>query len=139
MTSTRFSRLLVLVFSIVVAAAATAQTTAKTPSPANVVNVTDADNGKDIELTTTQTLQVSLKATAGTGYSWSVLGDPGPLKLMKQSTHGAHGAKPGASQLQVFRFSASSPGIANLALVYRRSWEYNTQPAKKFEVKVNVR
>ena len=137
MTSTRCSRLVVLFFSI--ALAATAQTTAKKSSAANVVNVTETDNGKDIEMTTAQTLQVSLKATAGTGYAWTVLGDPGPLKLMKQSTHSVHGAKPGGAQMQVFLFSASSPGIANLALVYRRSWQYNTPPAQKFAVKVNVR
>jgi predicted secreted protein len=45
----------------------------------------------------------------------------------------------GAPQMSVFQFSAASAGLANLTLVYRRSWEYNTTPAKTFSVRVNVR
>ena len=107
--------------------------------PASILNVTEADNGKDVDMSSGQTLQVKLPSIAGAGYAWTVNGDPTPLKLTKQSTQRKKSAKPGAAQVSVFQFSASSPGIATLTMVYRRSWEYNVPPAKKFEVKVNVR
>jgi predicted secreted protein len=145
MTSARLSRYTARIFITVVLAlsgvTASAQAKAQKPAgePAKVVNATEADNGKDVDMTSGQTLQVKLPSIAGTGYAWTVNGDPTPLKLTKQSTQRSKSAKPGAAQVSVFQFSASSPGIATLTMVYRRSWEYNVPPAKKFEVKVNVR
>jgi predicted secreted protein len=111
------------------------------PAPASTVTITDADNGKDIELTTGQTLEVKLKSTAGTGYSWAVSGDPAPLKVTKSSTQRNKGSSPraGASQSSVFELTAASPGLSTLTFIYRRPWEYNMPPAKTFSVRVNVR
>ncbi|HZP23656.1 MAG TPA: protease inhibitor I42 family protein [Terriglobales bacterium] len=110
-------------------------------APASTVVVTDADNGKDIDLTSGQTLEVKLKSTAGTGYSWTVTGDPAPLKLTKTYTqhNKSASARAGASQSTVFQLNATSAGLSTLTLVYRRSWEYNVPPAKTFSVRVNVR
>ena len=145
MTSARLSRYTArILFTAVLALSgvtASAQAEAQKPAggPAKIVNATEADNGKDIDMSSGQTLQVKLPSIAGTGYAWTVNGDPTPLKLTKQSTQRSKSAKPGAAQVSVFQFSASSPGIATLTMLYRRSWEYNVPPAKKFEVKVNVR
>jgi predicted secreted protein len=108
------------------------------PAPASIVTITDADNGRDIELTTGQTLEVKLKSIAGTGYAWTLSGDPAPLKLTKTSTQRSK-KTPGAAQTSVFQLSANSAGLANVTFVYRRSWEYNIPPAKTFSVRVNVR
>ena len=105
------------------------------------VTVTDIDNGKDIDLPSNETLIVKLGSNPSTGYNWAVLGDPAPLQLQKTS----YRKNPKSSQavgvpgVQIFQFSASSAGIANLSLGYRRSWEYNVPPAKSFSVRVNVR
>src|SRR5690349_53432 len=135
------AHVLLAILLAVSGAMAAAQTHAQKSAPAsgNIVNVTEADNGKDVDMSSGQTLQVKLPSIAGTGYSWTVDGDPTPLKLTKHSTQRNKSAKPGAAQVSVFQFSASSPGISTLTMVYRRSWEYNVQPAKKFGVKVNVR
>jgi inhibitor of cysteine peptidase len=99
------------------------------------------DNGKDIDLTTGSMLLVDLPGNPSTGYSWSVAGDPAPLKLQKASFHKGktHSNAVGAAGTAVFRFSASTSGLANLTLVYRRSWEYNVPPMKTFSVRVDVR
>ncbi len=108
---------------------------------ASVLTVTEAENGKDVDLANGQILQVKLKAIAGTGYAWTLDGDPAPLKLTKsfsqrsKSTSG----KAGAPQMSVFQLQANSAGVATLTFVYRRSWEYNVAPAKTFSVRVNVR
>jgi inhibitor of cysteine peptidase len=114
---------------------------AKAKSSVPTVTITEQDNGKDIDLTTGAVLIVKLPSNPSTGYRWSVAGDPAPLKLERTSfSKGApkSGAL-GASGISIFRLSASSAGLSNLTLLYRRSWEYNIAPAKSFSVRVDVR
>jgi inhibitor of cysteine peptidase len=115
---------------------------AKSPAKAgpHAVSITDEDNGKDVDLTSGGVLIVKLKSNPSTGYSWVVAGDPSPLKLVKTSyrRNTASSKAAGAPGVQVLQFSASSAGMATLQLIYRRSWEYNVQPAKTFTVRVNV-
>lgn len=122
-----------------VSQAASSNKSVKAPTPS--VTVTDHDNGKDIDLASSETLVVNLSSNPSTGYKWTVVGDPAPLKLEKQSYRKSTKSSPvvGAPGVQVFQFSASSAGIATLNLAYRRSWEYNVPPAKSFSVRVNVR
>lgn len=127
--------LMIMLVSICV----TAQQAADTKKSGSVVGVFEADNGKDIDLTTGQTLRIKLKTIDGTGYVWAVSGDPAPLKLIKTSTQNNNSRRAGGSQMSVFELGASSAGLANVTLVYRRSWEYNVPPAKTFSIRVNVR
>lgn len=119
----------------------TAQQAADAKKSESVVGVMEADNGKDIELNTGQTLRIKLKTIAGTGYAWALSGDPAPLKLTKTYTQKSNSTarRAGGPQMSVFDLSASSAGLANVTIVYRRSWEYNIPPAKTFTVRVNVR
>ncbi|MGA2905365.1 MAG: protease inhibitor I42 family protein [Candidatus Korobacteraceae bacterium] len=107
----------------------------------HTVSIADEDNSKDVDLTSGGTLIVKLKSNPSTGYSWAVAGDPSPLKLQKTSyrKNTASSKAVGAPGVQVFRFNASSAGMATLHLSYRRSWEYDVPPAKTFSVRVNVR
>ena len=114
---------------------------ASAKAAADTVTLTEQDNGKDIDLTTGQTLVVKLKSNQSTGYSWAVAGEPAPLKLQKSTYRKPSGSgnKVGTTGAQVLQFNATSAGMATLNLVYRRSWEYNAPPAQKFGVRVNVR
>jgi inhibitor of cysteine peptidase len=105
------------------------------------VTVTGQDNGQDVDLTTGGILIVKLKSNPSTGYSWTVSGDPSPLRLEKTTyVKNSQSSKAvGAPGMQVLRFGVSSSGMATLTVVYRRSWEYNVPPAKTFRVRVNVR
>ncbi len=107
----------------------------------SVVTVTEADNGKDVDLTTGQTLQVKLKSIPGTGYAWTLDGDPAPLKLTKSFSQRSKNTTgmAGAPQMSVFQLSANSAGVATLTFIYRRAWEYDVAPAKTFSIRVNVR
>ena len=137
MTTCRFSRITCLIIALCMAVAANGHSS----TSASIVTVTEADNGKAVELNAGQTLQVKLASNPSTGYDWTLDGDPSPLKLVK-SFHQANkktAGMPGAPQTTVFKLSAASAGAANVRLVYRRSWEYNVAPAKTFSVRVNVR
>ena len=110
-------------------------------SSSTVTVLTDQDNGKDIDLTIGSTLLVKLKSNPSTGYNWTVVGEPSPLKLQKTSFRKGttKGTSVGASGTAIFQLNASSAGLATLTLVYRRSWEYNVPPIKTFAVRVDVR
>ncbi len=131
--------LLTMVLCTGVGGQQTATLAAKAPS--NDVVLTENDNGRDIDLTTNNTLIVKLSSNPSTGYAWSVAGDPAPLKLQKSTFRKskAKNGMVGASGTAVFQLTASSAGMTNLTLVYRRSWEYNVPPMKTFSVRVNVR
>ncbi len=120
------------------------QTASSAPSSktaAATLTVTDQDNGKDVDLTSGATLIVKLKSNPSTGYAWVVAGDASPLRLEKTAyVKNSQSAKvAGAPGMQVLRFGASASGMANLTVVYRRSWEYNVPPAQTFTLRVNVR
>ena len=118
-----------------------AASASKVQSASSNVLLTEQDNGKDIDLTIGSTLIVKLPGNPSTGYNWTIVGEPSPLKLQKTSfrkSTNKSGAV-GASGTATFQLSASSSGIATLTLVYRRSWEYNMPPMKTFTVRVNVR
>ncbi len=110
------------------------------PSSPNVV-LTEQDNGKDIDFTIGSILLVKLPSNPSTGYNWTIAGEPSPLKLQKTSFRKGKTKDNavGASGTAVFQLGASSPGMATLTLLYRRSWEYNAPPIKTFAVRVDVR
>ena len=134
---------LICIWSLLLMSGTSAQTaqpsSAVAQGDAAALTVTDNDSGKDIDLTTGQTLIVKLKGNPSTGYGWSVSGDPAPLHLKKSYPERSKSGMAGAPQTTVFQFSAASAGVANLSLVYRRPWEHNTAPARTFTVRVNVR
>jgi inhibitor of cysteine peptidase len=133
-----FGAILLLAIS---ASALQTAASSKTAQPASsTTTITDQDNGSDVDLSAGGTLIVKLPSNPSTGYGWAVAGDPAPLKLQKRSYQKntkSHAA--GAPGMQILQFSASSTGMGNLVVEYRRSWEYNTPPAKSFNVRVNVR
>lgn len=135
-----FSAALLFAVSIAAEVLQTASSGTSAKAAASIVTVTDQDNGKDIDLPSSQTLVVKLASNASTGYRWTVEGDPAPLKLEKQTYRkSTKSSAMGAPGMQVFQFTAGSSGIANLKLNYHRSFEYNQPPAKTFTLRVNVR
>ena len=111
-----FLRPLLVVISIVAVASASlgqqATSASKVrPSSSNVV-LTEQDNGKDIDLTIGSTLVVKLPSNPSTGYNWTVVGEPSPLKLQKTSFRKGtdEGHQPWARrERRVFQLSANSP------------------------------
>lgn len=129
---------IVLEFGSASAQHATSSSNAKTPA---ATTLTEQDNGRDVDLNAGEVLFVRLPSNPSTGYNWSVAGEPAPLKLQKSTFHKktSNSKTVGAAGATALQFTATSSGIANLTLVYRRSWEYNTPPMKTFSVRVNVR
>jgi inhibitor of cysteine peptidase len=102
--------------------------------------VTNSDNGKTVTLAPGADLEVSLNATSGTGYLWTITAnDPAVLKPRGLGNFEMpKDAPPGAMGTQVFHFDAQAPGTAKLELAYTRPWEKNTPPAATWSITVRV-
>lgn len=111
------------------------------PAPSShPVVLTDSDNGKSFTLAPGANLEVSLRATSGTGYLWTIAGnDPAVLKPRGLGNFEMpKDAPPGAMGTQVFHFDAQTPGTAKLEMAYVRPWEKNTPPAATWSITVRV-
>lgn len=108
---------------------------------ANGTSLTEADNGKTINLQPGETLTLTLESNPTTGYSWQVMeldnavltqeGDP----KYKQSS-GAEGLV-GAGGTETFRFKTIGSGETSLSLGYMRPWE-SVPPVETFTIQVDV-
>ncbi len=108
---------------------------------AQVVTVTEAQNGKTVVIGKNASLVVSLASNPSTGYGWQVAkNDAAILKLDGLPMfHPAAHEMPGAPSHQSFRFVAISIGSDIIDLEYRRPWEKGVPPAKTFSIIVTVK
>ncbi len=131
------------VFSIaVLTGRSSGQQPVATPDAAgSPITVTDADNGKSIEVAKGGTLLVRLTSNPTTGYEWVVTGNPATLELLKSDFARDPEAKNmvGAGGTQTLQFAATAAGSAALKLEYRRPWEKDVAAAKTFRVTVVVK
>jgi inhibitor of cysteine peptidase len=107
------------------------------------VNITDADNGKTIDVLRFRTINLSLASNPTTGYSWKLISPidrrvlrlyyskyipiPVPAKLVGSGGH------------EEWKFRAMAPGTAVVKTIYIRSWEGQTPPVKTFTVTIRVK
>lgn len=107
---------------------------------AGVIAIAEADNGREFTLSRGDTLEVSLPATSGTGYTWQAA--PIADALVKQvgdMKFKIDHAMPGASGHQIFQFSVEGSGTGTLEIHYLRPWEKDSPPAKVFKILLIVR
>jgi inhibitor of cysteine peptidase len=101
--------------------------------------VTEADNDKEIQMKTGDTICVKLRAQLGTGFGWYVekssplikqLGSPMQMQEKK--------GEPGSVEFQVYQFTAQGSGKGELELFYKRPWVKNVPPEKTFKVRLAI-
>jgi inhibitor of cysteine peptidase len=108
---------------------------------ADPVHLALQDANKTVTLKPGDSLEIELEGNPSTGYIWESATQV--LKTLKQSGETeflpAKVNLPGAPQMMVLYFTAVNPGQETLQLVYHRSWEKDTPPAKTFEVTIVVK
>ena len=131
-----------LIFCIVGAfsLAASPQTPNTKSSSNQELVITDKDNGAQETVPKGGTIVVHLEVTGGTGYSWALAknGAPQLKALGKPFMEKPKDSRPGATEIQVFRFKAVSAGSATVEFHYARPWEKDTPAAKTFQVQIAV-
>jgi inhibitor of cysteine peptidase len=110
------------------------------PAFAGVIAITEADNGREFTLARGDTLEVSLPATSGTGYTWQAAPVVDALvQPVGDTKFKIDASMPGAPGHQIFRFSVEASGTGAIEMHYVRPWEKDTPPAKVFKIMLIVR
>jgi predicted secreted protein len=88
-------------------------------------SLTEADNGRELEVKVNDTFDLRLRESRMGGYRWSPLETGQPFLAMTEIRMETHAATPlpGESNVRAWHFLAQQPGLAHLRLQHRRSWE----------------
>jgi predicted secreted protein len=106
----------------------------------NVVTASERNDGKEVTLSSSDTLEIRLTSVPGTGYGWKLAGlPPEVLRLEEERLDVTGSASPGAAATSILRFVPVSPGKGAIRLVYARPWEKGVPPKKTYTLRVHVR
>ena len=104
------------------------------------VHLTEADNGRSIELNVGDQLKITLPANPTTGFQWEVSGvDSAILQSIGEPSFEPSSNAVGSGGQVTFRLEAVAVGRTVLKLIHHRPFEENVPPAQTFEVTVTVR
>lgn len=101
--------------------------------------VSEADNGKTIEVPLQYCVEVRLSQNASTGYSWAY--DPAlasKMDIEAPKTIADKNAPPGAPSKISWVMCPKKPGLVGALFVYRRPWEKDKPAAKTLSFKFDV-
>lgn len=107
-----------------------------------MIQVDSTFNGREVALQVRQTLKVSLSENTSTGYQWVIPPELksklAPILREREEVVEPPDGPPGRPGVRLLYFEAVAPGRANLEIHYRRPWESNKLPARKFKLRVLV-
>jgi len=107
-----------------------------------MIQVDDTFNSREVTVQVGDTLEVSLSENASTGYQWSippaVKNKLTPALREREESVDAPDGPPGRPAIRHLYFEALAPGTVDLEIHYRRSWESDKPPARKFTLRVVV-
>ncbi len=146
MSSTRWTVIAALVGVLSLYAVSCAADAPKSPSAdaEKPMVLGRESNGKRVSVTVGQRVQVRLPGNATTGYLWELARIEGAaVEAVGKGEYVPDkppGGKPleGSGGVSVFTFRAVKPGVATLALEYKRPWEKDQPPAEKFGLVFDV-
>ena len=96
---------------------------------------------RSVTLPAGETLQLRLPSTPGTGYRWRLSSiEGGPVRYLGEGEfeEGA-GSGVGVQGHQVFSFTGKQAGLATIVLDYLRPWEVDRPPARRIELRMDIR
>lgn len=136
-----FCSFVVLIILLALTLAGCSRAPSNTVQP-DVIQLTDADNGNQVTVKVDQTINLQLEANPSTGFGWEVSQVDTTLLAQKGDKTYAPASqnKPvaGGGGWEYFRFAVQQKGETTLKLIYHRSWEKGVEPAKTFEVKIQI-
>jgi len=108
-----------------------------------MIEVDGSANGRRVVLQAGQLLRIGLPENPSTGFQWRVPTELKskltPVLLEQEDIVQAPNGPPGSSGIRYLNFEAAAPGATDLEIHYRRSWEPDRPPARKFKIHVIVR
>lgn len=102
-----------------------------------MVQVTEQDDGGEIELKLQEDMELDLAENPTTGFRWHVTSDGKPACDLMDNTFEA-GKGVGQPGKHVWRFQAVEAGSGTISLIYRRGWEKDSTAERSFTLTVRV-
>jgi len=101
------------------------------------MHVSEADDGREIEVAVGETLELALPETSGTGFRWTLTSRTESILTLEKEYSADAVTAPGSGRMRCWRFRAIAPGKAMLELGYARPWEKQA-PMRSFTVKLHI-
>lgn len=102
-------------------------------------SLTEADNGRTVDLKVGETIEVTLPENATTGYRWAVDRlDPGIVEAHESKPHYSSGQTGSAGEV-TFSFKAGKAGSGDIQLKYWRHFEGDSSITQRFRVRLNAK
>lgn len=137
-----FTKRVFLIFSLLATFSIILQVSAGSTTPVSnsEVTINNTNNDSQITVQKDKILVVKLLVNPGIGYGWQIIkNDTDKLKPLGDSAlEELEAGVPGATENQVFRFSAQGSGSTILEFHYLRPWERNVSPLKTYRVEVQI-
>jgi predicted secreted protein len=101
------------------------------------MRLSEADDGREIEIAVDATLELALPEVSGTGFRWAFTARGESVLALENEYTTAVATAPGGGRMRCWRFKAIAPGHTTLALGFSRPWE-KSPPAHSFSVKLHA-
>ncbi len=101
--------------------------------------VDESANGREVDLSVGETLEVRLPENRTAGYQWVLATEGRPVLTSEGQAYEGAAAPPGRAGQHIWRFRATQPGDATLEFCYRRPWESEAPPTRTFTIHPRVR
>ena len=143
-SKTAIAIILGMVLVVGIACGGKSESPTPTPTPTlNEVNVDASFNGSETALAIGELLIVTLDSNATTGFSWnlSAISDTAVIQKVSDEYIAPEQTDPplmGQGGQEVWTFEALAAGTATISMKYIQPWESEAEPAKTFEITVNV-
>ena len=99
----------------------------------------ESANGQIARVKPNEFFEIVLAEVRTAGYRWTLKGGPeNQCTLVEEKSIPSAGAHGGAGKHH-WRFRATASGSCQIDLQYGRTWEKSSEPAKTFQLKVEVR
>ncbi len=108
---------------------------------AKTVVITKADDGKEITVPEGAILEVRLKQSGGTGYSWEIVDpDETHLKVLQSTdTPLKQGLIVGGPLLKTWQIKAVKRGQTQLKILLYRTWEGTEKAVDRLQVSIQIK
>jgi inhibitor of cysteine peptidase len=103
-----------------------------------MLKLDESSNGQEIELQAGQELEIRLPENPTTGFRWHLGSRGDPTCRLLDDFYEADSDRPGSGGSHYWRFQAAQTGFGAIVFVYKRSWEREEKPVRRFALGTHV-